>query len=184
MKRFLINTLIGLWLVLAIFTTVSLLSFNKYRVTEFGNYSLFTVDSDVLEPTFKEGDLVITKRVSPKNVTPGEDIFYYDENSTEAIINVGTVQSKETVTSTETTYHMQNGKALSSEFVFGKINGSKIMPFIGIVLAIFQSRWGFMFAVIFPTVLLFVYEIYSIIWEIKHDSEEEEVKQVAEVVEG
>lgn len=169
MKRFLINTIISIWLVVAIFTTVTLLSFNNYRVAEFGNYSLFNIDNDSLEPTFKEGDLVITKRTSPKNVNPGEDIFYYDENSTEAIINVGTVRNKETVTDTEVSYFMQNGKRLSSSFVFGTVNGSKVLPVAGLVLSVLQSRWGFMFFVIFPTILLLVYEIYSIYLEVKRE---------------
>lgn len=174
------NTIISIWLVIAIFTTVTLLSFNKYRVAEFGNYSLFNIDNDNLEPTFKEGDLVITKRTSPKNVNPGEDIFYYDENSTEAIINVGTVRDKETVTDTEVSYFMQNGRRLSSSFVFGTVNGSKVLPVAGLILSVLQSRWGFMFFVIFPTILLLVYEIYSIYLEVKreknHSKDEEEEK--------
>ena len=166
MIQFLKNTLISLWLVLAIFTTITLLSFNEYRVTEFGNYSLFNIDSDMLEPTFHEGDLVITKRVSPQKVEIGEDIFFYRSSSSAAVINVDTVVNKEEITD------LQNGQTLSSEYAFGKVDQSKVIPYAGFVMSILQSKWGFMFAVIFPTILLFVYEIYSIIWEVKEEDKE------------
>ena len=110
-------------------------------------------------------------------MNPGEDIFYYDENSTEAIINVGTVRNKEAVTDTEFSYFMQNGRRLSSSFVFGTVNGSKVLPVAGMILSVLQSRWGFMFFVIFPTILLLVYEIYSIYLEVKREKNHTENKE-------
>jgi hypothetical protein len=44
----------------------------------------------------------------------------------------------------------------------------------GLVLSIFESRWGFMFLVIFPTLFALVYEIYSVVEEAKSIKDEDD----------
>ena len=56
--------LISVWVLVAIVTTICLISYNDYSVSEIGNYSIFVIDNDRLEPTFKEHDLVIIKKVT------------------------------------------------------------------------------------------------------------------------
>lgn len=167
MKNKILSVLVAIWIVAAIFTTVCLLSFNKYRVSEFGKYSIFTVDTDILEPDFSEGSLLITKKTNHKHINPGDNIFYYDSESSEAVVNVGTVVNKEEVTSTEATITMQNDNKISMSYVLGKEDTATSIPVLGMILSILQSKWGYMFLVIFPTILIVVYEVYAIITEIK-----------------
>ena len=58
--------------------------------------------------------------------------------------------------------------------MIGKANGAVVYHGFGLVLSIFESRWGFMFLVIFPTIFAIVYEVYSIIEEAKNNKDEEE----------
>lgn len=170
MKNKILSVLLAIWIVIAIFTTVCLLSFNKYRVSEFGKYSLFTVDSDILEPEFSEGSLLITKKTNHKHIKPGDNIFYYDSESSEAVVNVGTVVHKEEVTSTEATLTMQNDNKISMSYVLGKESTATSIPVLGTILSILESKWGYMFLIIFPTILIVVYEIYAIVNEVKKSS--------------
>ena len=50
------------YVVVALFTTVCLMNYNKYGITEFGNRSLIIVENNSLEPTFKKGNLLIVKK--------------------------------------------------------------------------------------------------------------------------
>lgn len=176
MRNRILSVLIGIWLVVAIFTTICLLSFNKYRVAEFGKYSIFTVDTDILEPDFAEGSLLITKKTNHKHINPGDNIFYYDSGSSEAVVNVGTVVQKEEVTSTEAILTMQNDNKISMSYVLGKEDAATTIPVLGTILSIIESKWGYMFLVIFPTILIVVYEVFAIINEVKNSGNMKENK--------
>lgn len=185
MKNKIISALVAIWIIVAIFTTVCLLSFNKYRVSEFGKYSIFAIDSDILEPDFPEGSLLITKKTNHKHIKPGDNIFYYDSESSEAVVNVGTVVQKEEVTSTEATITMQNDHKISMTYVLGKEDAVTTIPVLGTILSILESKWGYMFLIIFPTILIVVYEIYAIAVEVKKgdDSKKNKPKDKTTVIE-
>ena len=81
MKRigsFLLDIVIGVWLIVAIFVTICLLSYNDFMVTTFGKTSLVIIDSDEMEPDFLEGDLLIIKRNSDSKINVGDKVFYYN----------------------------------------------------------------------------------------------------------
>ena len=177
MKNKIISVLIAIWIVVAIFTTVCLLSFNKYRVAEFGKYSIFTVDTDILEPDFSEGSLLITKKTNHKHIEAGDNIFYYEADSSDSVVNIGTVTKKEEVTATEATLTMQNEQKISMQYVLGKEDAAIAIPVLGTILSIIESKWGYMFLVIFPTILIIVYEIFAVINEIKSSKEEQAEKK-------
>ena len=161
--NFLLDIVIGVWLIVAIFVTVCLLSYNEFKVSTFGSTSLLIMDDDSMEPTFKEGDLVIVKRNSDSKINVGDQVFYYNSSMDSNVwIYLDTVQEKTPITRDETSYTLA-GKTVSGEYVIGKAEGSKVMHHAGTFLGIFTSRWGFMFLVIFPTLFAIIYEIMMII---------------------
>ena len=163
------NILIGAWIVMAIFITICLLSYNEYNITVINRNSFLVIENDELEPKYNEGELVIVKRESDKKINIGDEVFFYNGNKTnEFLINVGKVTDKREVTSTETTYEIE-GAAVSGAYVIGKADGAKVMPHMGTVLSIVESRWGFMFLVILPTLFATVYEISIIVEEVKKE---------------
>ncbi len=160
--NFLLDIVIGAWLIAAIFVTVCLLSYNDFRVTTFVSTALLIIDDDSMEPTFKEGDLVIVKRNSDNKINVGDKVFYYNSAMDSNVwIYLDDVEEKTPITRDETSYKLA-GKTVSGEYVIGKADGAMVMHHAGTFLGIFTSRWGFMFLVIFPTLFAIMYEIMMI----------------------
>ncbi len=160
---FLLDIVIGAWLILAIFVTICLLSYNEFAVSTFGKTSMIIIDSDEMEPDFLEGDLLLVKRNSDNKINVGDKVFYYNSAmNSSVLIYLDTIQSKESVTRDETTY-LIDGRKVSGEYVIGKADRAKVIHKVGTFLQIFTSRWGFMFLVIFPTLFAIIYEIMLIV---------------------
>lgn len=161
--KWLLNLVIGIWVIVAIFVTVCLLSYNEFNIPVFGKTTLLIVDNEELEPDYEDGELLVIKKDSDKKVEVGDKVFFYNGNKTnEYLINIGTVTSKKNVTSTETTYEINNQK-VSGSYVIGKTSSTQKMKNMGLILGIFTSQWGYMFLVIFPTLFAIIYEVMMII---------------------
>ncbi len=168
------NILIVIYALIAIFATVCLISLNQYRVTELGEYSLIYIDKYTNSDTFVKGDMAIVS--SDYELQVGDEIFFY--NAYEKVIHpvVGKILAEEVVNEKETTYTLDNDKSLSSQFVIGKVDDSIRVPFAGTAMKILESKWGFLFLVVLPVLVAFIYEIYSIVIELR-----ETKKQTKEV---
>ena len=66
----------------------------------------------------------------------------------------------------------ENGDTYSMKFVAGK--PTNVYEGIGSFLSVVESQWGFLFIVLVPCFLIFIYELYALIIEIKYGNEEEE----------
>jgi hypothetical protein len=171
---FIKNIIISIWVLIAIVSTICLISYNDYSVSEIGNYSIIIADSDRLEPTFKENDLIIVKKVSENKYNEGDYAFFYISNPSDFVfINYGKITKKVEVDHAEDSYYFGDDLSIPYSDMIGLANGSIVYHGWGLVLSIFESRWGFMFLVIFPTIFAIVYEVYSIIEEAKRDKDED-----------
>lgn len=162
-----LGVLVSIYLVIVIFTTAFLLNKNDYGVSNFMGRYLIVIDDDSLEPDYKEHSLLSIKPVEKDEVEIGDKIFYYDTYSTEHKIKVTEVTRKEEVNENEVTYSLRDNTLISSQYVLGTEKTASTLSFIGSVLYILQSKWGFLLLVVFPLFLAFIYEIYAIIKEIK-----------------
>ena len=66
----------------------------------------------------------------------------------------------------------ENGDIFSNQFVIG--TADEVYNDIGTYLAIIESKWGFLFIVLVPCLLIFIYEVYALIVEIKYGTDENE----------
>lgn len=73
--NFIKGTLFTLWLIIAIFTTICLLSYNDYQVSEFGKYSLLIINNKELRSVYEQDSLVIIKKLM-KKIIKREIKFY------------------------------------------------------------------------------------------------------------
>ena len=170
----LLSILVWVWFIIAVFVTVCLLSYNEFKVTTFGKYSFIIMDSDELEPKFKEGDLLVVKRNADNKINVGDEVFYYNTSKdSEIMIFTDKVEDKEIVTKTETTFTLNKSK-VSGAYVIGTTDSAKVYHGLGAILGILTSKWGFMFLVIFPTLFAIIYEIMIIIDLTKNHDEEDE----------
>ena len=172
--NFIKGIIISVWVLIAIITTICLISYNDYSVSEIGDNSIFIVDNERLEPDFLKNDLVIVKKVAENKYHVGDPVFFYITNPADAVfINYGRITKIVEADHAEDAYYFDDDVVSYSDMI-GPANGSIVYHKWGLVLSIFESRWGFMFLVIFPTIFAIVYEIYSIIEEAKAVRDEEE----------
>lgn len=173
------NFIIMAYILLIIFVTICLLSYNDYKVTEFGKYTLLPVIDSYLEPEYHVGDLLVVEKNNLRDVKVGDMIFYYRTTMGITTVNYAPVVALETVTETETTFTVAGDVRFSSSYFMGKVDTSTTLPQLGRVLGLLQSKWGFLFLGVFPSLLAFLYTLYSVIAEVKNDSivEEETLKK-------
>jgi len=158
--------LIGVWAIIAIFTTICLLSYNQFNVPVLGRTTLLIIDNDYLEPDYTRGDLVVITRASNNDIEVGSNVLFYNEdivNST-VVINIAEVIEKEEVTDTETMFELA-GRLVSGQYVIGQVEDARIFGGLGVVFGILTSQWGFLLFVIFPTLFAVVYEVFKIVEE-------------------
>lgn len=170
LKKILIGILIFVFSCFAIFMTVLLLNFNEYGVTEFGDKSLVILTREISSQNYKKGDLVIVEKVAYEAIKEGDEIFAYSVDSREKVnIEVGIVKD---LYPTEKSIAYKNGAGFSQEYIIGKATDT--YHDIGLYLSFIESKWGFLFIVLVPCFIIFIYEIYALVVEIRYGDEEDE----------
>ena len=161
------------YVMVAIILTVLLLNYNKYNVTEINGNTFVIVKDEELNPDFQKGDLVIVEKNNMKEVEIGDKIFFYDIYKGTVSVNLGTVVDKEEVTRKETRFIVEGDYAIPPEDFIGKASTSKVYSNWGLVVSILESRFVFLFFIIFPILMLFIYEVNVLIREMKSSKEDE-----------
>lgn len=167
--KFLGLIVIVVYMVVAVFLTVCLLNYNKYNITELGKNSLIIVKDDDLEPSYKKNDLVVVYKNNNEDIKVGDKIFFYNAYQNQVSVNLGDVTGVRRVNEKEYTYTMEGNLQVSSEYVIGASKTSKTYNGYGKVLATLESKWGFLFIIILPILVLFIYQIYAVILEVKRN---------------
>lgn len=174
MKKFL-NYLWGVLefivIIYVIFMTVILLNKNKYGFTQFGKYTFYPVDliGEKALKNFKDGDLLIVKNSNDINV---DDVLYYY-----AVYNQSYIVRSARVTNVESDdfsslYTIeQNGLlTISNARVLGK--EASVHHHLGGVLNVIESRIGFLFLVLLPILIIFIYQVYEFVLILRYEKSE------------
>ena len=172
MKKTIGNLIFIIYAIIAVFVTICLLSFNEYKVSEFGDTSLVIIDNEELEPTFNKGDLVIVDK--SKRIREGDTIFFYNSSADVVEVTLATVQNIEKVNDSEYTYAIDGDRSISSEYVLGNAGDVTKISTVGTVLGVLESKWGFLILIVFPSLLAFIYEITVVFTEIREGKEAED----------
>ncbi len=162
MKRTLGNLIVIIYVIIAITVTLCLLNYNDYNVTEFGNNTLILITDDSLDPDYKEGDLVIAKKGNLGKIEVGDKIFFYNDKD----IKLGEVKQVNTYEGMSTTFILDGNHQVIEDDIIGSEDNVKVYNKIGKILSILESKWGFLFLIIFPSVLAFLHEVFEVIVEL------------------
>lgn len=168
-KKILISIVVVVYFSFALFMTILVLNFNDYNVTQFDDTSLVIISEEVSHDDYKKGDLVVVKSEKITNIQKGDLLFTYklDSNNV-ANVEIGYVGE---VYPDQNAITYENGDSYTTEFIIGKpVNTYEN---IGGFLKVVESRWGFLFIVLVPCFLIFIYELYALIVEIKYGAEEQ-----------
>ena len=179
--KILVGVVIFIYALSAMFLTACLLNYNDYKITEFGNKSLIIVNEDTLEGSYKKGSLLIVDK-NAKNVDKVDNIIFYNTKNNEVNIAISKVIGTEVITEKESTYTVEGNVEISSQYLIGSTEDVKVVPYVGSILGILESRVGFLIFIIFPITLAFLYEIYVLVNEIKETKKEAETEVKKEKV--
>ena len=169
------NILGAIFFTFALGMTVLLLSYNDFGLSQFGNKTMILMTDSIFSETYKKGDLVVVEKRGitlgagyTDVVEVGDEIFAVRVDAYgNAYVEVGIVGQ---IYEDEEAISFENGSTFGLKFVLGEAVDT--YPGIGGFLSIIESKWGFLFLVLVPCFLIFMYEIYSLIIEIKYGKEE------------
>lgn len=130
-----------MYILLIIFITICLLSYNDYKITVFGDATLIPIIDENLEPDYTIGDLVIVEKGKLSKVQDGDVVFFYRNFVGETTINYAKITATERVTDTQYTYTVEGDYRFSSDYYIGNVDSTVIIPKVGYVLTILESKW-------------------------------------------
>lgn len=169
-KKVLFVIIAVVYFTFALCMTILLLNYNDYNVTQVGDTSLIILNNKVSMEGYQKGDLVLVESTELEEINKGDTIFAYKVDSNGyPQIQIGIAGD---VYEDEDAISFENGDTYSMKFVAGK--PTKVYNGIGTFLGVVESQWGFLFIVLVPCFLIFIYELYALIIEIKYGNEEDE----------
>lgn len=165
MKRIIGNIFVSIVVVIIIIMSLLLLSYNKYKVTELGNKTLLILDEDMMD--YKEGSLLVVEKKKSNEYKAGDYVFFYDTSSSNVKTVLAPVISLYQEFGGEKSYIIGEDLVVNDVDIIGKKDNTKEYKGLGSVLSVLESKWGNLFLVVVPAFILFIYEIYNLIVEIK-----------------
>lgn len=170
--NFVKDFIIIVYILVIIFVTICLLSYNDYGLTVLdGNTWIPVIDED-LEPNYTVGDLLIVEKNKLSNIREGDTVFFYRTVSGEVTINFAKITSVEYVSQDEYTFTVEGDYKFSSDNLIGKVDTAKVIPKIGAILGVLESKYGFLFLGVFPSLIAFLYTLYTLILEVQVPEDE------------
>ena len=177
------NIIIVIYVIVAIAVTICLLTFNEYKVSVIGDKTLVIINENINDLQFSDGsfiifeeneevndydldyekgDLIIVGKEGFKNAKKGDFVFFYDSKG----IKIARIEKKNDFGEAGVTFTIDGNYQVVQDDVIGTSNNIKVIHHIGKVLAILESKWGFLFLIVFPSLLAFLHEIRQLILEI------------------
>ena len=169
----------GLWSVCeviiifyVIVVTAFILCKNKYGYTQIGDYTFDNVsliDARNIEDADK-GDLLIVR--NSNNVHVGDRIYYYAAYNESYIVRSDYVVSMESDDFSALYTIQRNGEntVVPSSRLLGKY--STVYKKVGDILEVLESRIGFLFLVLLPIMIVFIYQVYEFVVILRYEEVE------------
>ena len=169
----------GLWSVCeviiifyVIVVTAFILCKNKYGYTQIGDYTFDNVsliDARNIEDADK-GDLLVVR--NSNNVHVGDRIYYYAAYNESYIVRSDYVVSMESDDFSALYTIQRNGEntVVPSSRLLGKY--STVYKKVGGILEVLESRIGFLFLVLLPIMIVFIYQVYEFVVILRYEEVE------------
>ena len=168
-KQVIIITLLVIFLGFTISLTILLLNRNQYGLTQFDETTILVIKKNFSSDKYKRGSLVFveSKRITDYKV--GDTVFTYHLDGQGGVnIQYGVIGQ---VHPEDKAITFDNGETYSEEFIMG--SGVKKYDKVGTYYSIITSKWGFLFLILVPNFFIFVYQLYTLIIEIKYRKDDE-----------
>ena len=160
-------------IIYVILMTSILLSKNKYGFTQFGNLTLCTIDlkDERGIENVKNGDLLLVKNSNDIHV--GDVIYYYVVYNESYVVQSAPVVNIESDKYSSVYTIEDEGKlTIASNRVLGKHRA--VYHHLGRILDVLESKIGFLFLVLLPILVIFIYQVYELIMIFRYEKVEED----------
>lgn len=174
--KFLRNLIVFVYLLIVISVIVSILSYNQYGVTQLGNFTLISVNDESLQSKFVSGDLLVVSKGEEPSAKKGDEILFYKVNSEKATIECSKVSNVDDITGNDYEYTVEGGNNFLSSDLIGKTSEIVVVPKVGSLLDILQSKQGFFYLAVLPLMIAFVYTLYLVVLGIKGKKSKDDKK--------
>ena len=164
--RIVIGIVVCIYLAIVVFTTGFLLNKNDFGVSKFLGKTILLVDENLADD-YKKNSLLFIGEVANDDIKEGDKVFFYDNYTVGNNIKFLEVTKKEKVNDKETTFTMKDNSLVSGQYILGTKESTSAHNFLGKIISVFQSKWGFLILEVFPLFIAFLYEIYAIYREFK-----------------
>lgn len=165
-------------IVYVIALTLFVLCKNKYGYTQFGDYSFVTVGlmEERTIQNVSKGDLLLVK--NSNDIHNGDLIYYYSVINDEYIVKSGVVTDiiEDNYNSLYTIGTGSQAVSVASSRLLGKY--STTYGNVGSIINVLESRIGFLFLVLLPIMVVFIYQLYEFVVILKYNEVEDDGEDV------
>lgn len=165
MKKFL---KILLWILsifyflIVIFISILVIKENEYGITIFGNNYYVIINDNSENDIYKNGDLVIVENKNINELTENEEVFLYESNSNNEVnIKIGNIKEISLESNPQFITIDNNIGFYRNDSILGKYKNK--YNGIGKIINFLEKKWVFLFALILPTAVILIIELYLII---------------------
>ncbi len=162
-------------IVYVILLTSFLLCKNKFGYTQFGDYTFsnVTLFDARNNKSVNQGDLLIVK--NSNDIQVGDVIYYYTVYNDSYIIRSNPVLN---IKNDDYSYLYTVDDSGPLSIVGTKVLGkyTHIYPHLGTVLNVLESRLGFLFGVLLPILIVFIFQVYEFVMIIRYERTEDIVE--------
>ncbi|MDD3995534.1 MAG: hypothetical protein PHC42_02410 [Bacilli bacterium] len=156
---------VGLMLIVDVSLTLYLLHYNEYNVSVIGDTSLLIMNDKI--DKFEKGDLVLVKKNPNSDYKVGDRVFFYDNSGKEIVVNYGKINEVDENPGLDSVFVMNDNYLLGYDNVIGNSETAVVYSGVGSLIGLLASRWVFLIVIILPITILFLFQLYLLLNEIK-----------------
>ena len=196
MKKFLKvlgNILVFAFLAVAVVVMASVLTAQKNRgIPQIFGYSMMNIKTDSMEPTIKEGDLIIISRKGDFNKLKVNDVITFTTifedmpiDKTHRIVEIGKgkLDAVTYITKGDKPNLEKDLDPVYADQVIGVWNNVRV-PRLGTVMEFLKTQLGIMLCVILPLTILFIWQLYKFIMLIAENKKQKALAEVSADIEA
>ena len=173
-------------IILAIFVTLFTIITNKDGISNLKGYSPFSIQSNSMFPTLKKGDMIITyNKINYQDLKVNDIISFYSfENGsniikTHRITNIYLENNVRLYETKGDNNDVSDNVYITDVDIIGKMKYR--IPFLGGIIDFLKNKWVFLFLILIPLGIIFIYQLIDflkVLIDYKLEKEEQEEKEV------
>lgn len=173
-------------IILAIFVTLFTIITNKDGISNLKGYSPFSIQSNSMFPTLKKGDMIITyNKINYQDLKVNDIISFYSfENGsniikTHRITNIYLENNVRLYETKGDNNDVSDNVYITDVDIIGKMKYR--IPFLGGIIDFLKNKWVFLFLILIPLGIIFIYQLIDflkVLIDYKLEKEEQDEKEV------